>query len=167
MQCVNLKERFGERYRVEYEESYYAEYGANPRTDDPWLMIIPCRNGHICPWGDDLLAACTNTANKVAAKLKRLPFTTVAQDGDDGANILFPAKHFNAVAKIMRPRRRRRMSAGQREKFVEAGRKFRFGHGAEGARGAPECDLDRQAPPWPSRGPSGKRGSRTVNKPRP
>ena len=72
MQCVNLKERFGERYRVEYEESYYAEYGA----------------------------------------------------------------------------------------------KFRFGHGAEGARGAPECDLDRQAP-WPSRGPSGKRGSRTVNKPRP
>jgi hypothetical protein len=28
MDCVNLRERFGRQYRVEYEESYYAERGA-------------------------------------------------------------------------------------------------------------------------------------------
>jgi len=50
MNCVNLRERFGRRYRVEYEESYYAQHGPRARIEDPWLQIIPCRAGHVYPW---------------------------------------------------------------------------------------------------------------------
>ena len=94
MDCINLERRFGRRYRVTYEESYWAEYGPGARVEDPWLMILLCQHGHICPWGGHLLAACTNKAGSIANRLKALPFTTVAQDGDDGANILFPVDHF-------------------------------------------------------------------------
>ena len=146
MRCISLKERFGNHYRVEYEESYHADHGPHARADDPWLMILPCGNGHICPWGDDLLAACTKKAGPVVARrLKKLPFTNIAQDGDDGANVLFHAKHFDAVAKIMRPRRRRQMSEKQRQRLVEAGRKFHFRPGAQNAESDPECDLGRGA----------------------
>ena len=54
--CINLKKRFGGRYRVEYEESYHADRGENARTEDPWLMVIPCQRGHIYPHGRDVLA---------------------------------------------------------------------------------------------------------------
>ena len=50
-ECIDLKGRFGSRYRVEYEESYEAQYRPGARTRDPWLMIIPCRFGHIFPYG--------------------------------------------------------------------------------------------------------------------
>jgi hypothetical protein len=37
MECINLKARFGKRYKVTYEESYFAEYGPHARKEDPWL----------------------------------------------------------------------------------------------------------------------------------
>ena len=124
MACVNLEERFGRRFKVEYEESYYAEYGPNARVEDPWLMIIPCQHGHICPWGDSLLAACTNFAGRIAKRVRGLPFVTVAQDGDDGINATFDVKHFDEVAEIMKPRRRRRLSEAQKQQCVDQLRKY-------------------------------------------
>ena len=47
--CINLKERFGADYRIHREE------GAT--IGDPWGLLIPCRYGHIYPWGGDRLAA--------------------------------------------------------------------------------------------------------------
>jgi hypothetical protein len=116
--CINLQQRFGRRYRVVYEESYHAQYGHNARTEDPWLQIISCLHGHICLWGDDKLAACTDKAGPVAKALKALAFTQTAQDGDDGANIVFPVEHFDEVAAIMKPRRRRRLSEEQKAKVL-------------------------------------------------
>ena len=116
MDCVNLKRTFGRKYRVRYEESYYAEHGPDARVEDPWLIIIPCRNGEICPWGGQNLAACTNRAGPVANELMRLPFTTTAQSGDDGVNVVFDVKHLEKVAQIMKPRTRRRLSASERQK---------------------------------------------------
>lgn len=58
MECLNLKRIFGERYKVAYEESYYAEYGPNAYREDPWLMVLLCQHGEICPWGGQNLAAC-------------------------------------------------------------------------------------------------------------
>ena len=49
--CINLKEMFGDRYKVTYEESYYADHGETAYKEDPWLMILLCQHGHICPWG--------------------------------------------------------------------------------------------------------------------
>lgn len=102
MECINLKRQFGDRYRVAHEES------RRGRLIDPWLMIIPCGHGHICPWGGSNLAACTDRPGQIVGRLKRLDFTTVVQDGDDGANITFDAEYFEVVAEIMRPRKRAR-----------------------------------------------------------
>ena len=122
MDCVNLKQRFGDRFKVAYEESYYAER-SRQTMEDPWLMVMACRNGHICPWGGSELAACTDSI-RIANRLKRLPFATVAQDGDDGANVLFDVEHFAEVAKIMKPRRRRRMTEGQKQQAAKRLREY-------------------------------------------
>ena len=143
MDCINLKDKFGDRYRIAYEESYYAEYGPNAHVEDPWLMTISCQNGEIIPWGADKLAACTQTAGSVANRLKALPFTTVAQEGADGANVLFRLEHFDAVAQIMKPRRRKRLSEKQRLANAERLKKYRFSP----ARGATNDGHSRDAVP--------------------
>ncbi len=131
MEYVNLKKRFGLRFKVEYEESYHADRGVRTRLEDPWLMIVPCENGHICPWGGSTLAACTNVNGPVANRLRKLSYATVAQDGDDGVNVVFNAKHFDEVTTIMKPRRRRQVSEAERDRLRRMGSKFRFKHGAE------------------------------------
>jgi hypothetical protein len=126
MDCLNLKKEFGDKYRVVYEESYYAEYGPHARVEDPWLMIIPCRNGHICPWGGRFLAACTNNLGPVANPLMALPFARTSQIGD-GANIHFDAEHFEEVARIMKPRKLRWLSPEEQTKRTRRLRAY-WGH---------------------------------------
>ncbi len=134
MECVNLKRLFGKRFRVRYEESYYAQYGPNARTDDPWLQIIPCDMGHIYPHGGNMLAASTNKPGPTVRKLKALPGVIVHQDGNDGANILFHIDQFDAVAEIMRPKRRRVASEAERERLRLLSAKYGF----KSITGAPE-----------------------------
>ena len=89
--CTNLKELFEDRFKLNFDESYYAERAEFRREEEPWLLQIPCQNGHIGVWGDDLLVASTNTAGSVAKRLKTLPFAETVQDGSDGANVTFPS----------------------------------------------------------------------------
>jgi hypothetical protein len=145
MDCVNLRERFGRRYRVEYEESYYAQHGPRARTDDPWLQIIPCQAGHIYPWGGSTLAASTNGRGPTANKLMALPGTTVHQDGSDGMTILFPVERFAEVAALMHPKRRRQMTAEQRQAAAERLAKYAFPparqNGVGGQRFVPAVEM--------------------------
>jgi len=46
---INLRERYGCRYRATCEPSHEAEHRAGARVDEPWVQIIPCRFGHIFP----------------------------------------------------------------------------------------------------------------------
>ena len=136
MDCVNLKQQFGKRYRVTYEESYHADYGSNAFRQDPWFMVLLCRNGHICPWGGDLLAACTKSAGTIAKRLKALDFATIAQDGTDGVNVVFALDRFGEVAEIMQPRRRRRLSPKNRRAAAERLAKYQY----RSAVGSPQND---------------------------
>ena len=124
--CINLKRRFGDRYRVEFEESYHADHGDRARTEDPWLMIIPCQRGHIYPHSHNRLGASTDRCGKTANQLKRLACTKVVQDGSVGVNVIFEVSDFEKVAKIMKPRRRRRQSPEQRQASIERLAKYRF-----------------------------------------
>jgi hypothetical protein len=137
--CIDLSERFGRRYRVEYEESYWAQYGPRARVNDPWLKIIPCPAGHICPWGGPTLAAVTDKAGPIAGKLAALPEADLCQDGSDGATVLFDVSDFEAVAQIIHPRRCRQLSPERRKKLGEAGAKHRFAHGAQKRREPRPC----------------------------
>ncbi len=124
MECVNLKETFGKRFKIAWDESYYAERGASARSDDPWLQIIPCQHGHIYPYGGEMLVASTARHGRVAKSLVQLDCTTLYRDGDDGVDLLFHVDDFGTVAKLMKPRRRRKLSAEHRAKLVAAGLPF-------------------------------------------
>ena len=137
--CINLKERFGRRYRVTYEESYQADRGAGARAADPWLMIVPCRYGHVFPHGGDTLAASVDGHPNVAGVLRRLPCCRVHQDGDFGeVTVLFDVADFAKVARIVRPRRRRQVSPKEWERLRGMG----FKKGAQA-----HVDVDHTARP--------------------
>ena len=68
--CVNLREQFGDQHRIGRDESYHAEHRQHGRAEDPWTMQIPCDHGHVCPWGGELLAACTDKRGPVAKRLR-------------------------------------------------------------------------------------------------
>jgi hypothetical protein len=120
--CINLKRQLGRRYRIEYEESYFAQYGPHARVEDPWLMIVPGRYGHIFPHGGNLLAASVDGHPNVAGALRKLQCCRVHQDGDFGeVTVLFEVGDFDKVAKIIRPRRRRQVSAQERHRLQGMG----------------------------------------------
>jgi hypothetical protein len=138
--CINLRERLGDRFKLWHEESYQAERPEFRAEEEVWLQIIPCRSGHISPWGGNLLAACL-PAGSVANRVRALPFTQVVQDGSDGANIVFPVDRFEEVAELVHPRRRRRLSLEGRRKLAQAGAKTRFQHGVGSKTNGRSCEF--------------------------
>ena len=124
--CIDFDAKFGRRFQVSYEESYYEERGESGRLKDPWLRIIPCRFGHHFPHGGSYLGASTTHRGPVASRLAALPCVRVVQDGDDGINVVFHVKYFDAVAAMMKPRRRRRLTTDQRADRVEGLRSYQF-----------------------------------------
>jgi len=98
--CINLRERFGRRFKVTYEESYAAAYGPKATRDDPWLQIIPGARGHVYPHSAAMLAASTNRSGPTARRLKALPFVQVYTEGSDGVTVLFPPDHLDLVNEV-------------------------------------------------------------------
>jgi hypothetical protein len=120
--CTNLKAIFGHRHRVAYEESYRADRGDGARATDPWLQIIPCRYGHIFPHGGNLLAASVDGHPNVAGVLRKLPCCRVHHDGDFGElTVVFDVDHFDDVAAVIQPRRRRQVSTAERDRLRSMG----------------------------------------------
>jgi len=126
MNCIHIRKCFGRRYKIVYDECYEAEYGKCARKSDPWHQVLLCQRGHISPWGDDELGACTDKNGATANKLRKLPFVRVVQDGDDGVNVVFAIEHFAEVAKLLKPRRRRQLTDEQRREAAERLRKHRY-----------------------------------------
>jgi hypothetical protein len=133
-ECIDLSARFAHRYQIQNEESYQAERGGDGRLCDPWLLTIPCRFGHIYPHGGNYLAASTFLRGPVAGRLAALPCVCLVRDGDDGINVVFHVDDFDTVAAIMKPKRRRRLTAEQRVEQVERLRNYQFRPAAHDAR---------------------------------
>ena len=93
----------------------------------------------------------TNTPGPTARKLAALSGASLWQDGSDGATVLFDVALFPQVARLMHPRRCRRLSDEQRAKLIEAGAKHRFSNGAgprsEGRPCVPTTLCDSEAVP--------------------
>jgi hypothetical protein len=116
---IDLRAVAGKRYRVEYEASRIG------RAEDPWLLIIPCRYGHVYPHSADLLGVAIDS-RILGRKLAKLPGVEIWQEGADGMNLVFPPERFAAVAAIVRPKRRRQLSAIQAELVRERLAKYAF-----------------------------------------
>ena len=139
MDCINLKQRFGGRFKVEYGEGYHAQYGPNARIEDPWYLILLCRHGHIYPYGGETLAASTDHRGPVAKRLIDLDCTAIGQDGDDGITVTFDVSEFDRVAEIMKPLKARpRLSEKHRARLLAAGREHRFSAGSRSPENAQE-----------------------------
>lgn len=119
MDCIDLQERFGDRYRIGFDPAY------DPRGRkhlDPWMMLIPCRFGTIYPSGGDKLRVDIDGHVKLAKKVATIAGCRLVQDGDDEKTFEFPANLFNAVAKIVKPRRK----AQSRANILHIGHRTRF-----------------------------------------
>jgi hypothetical protein len=101
---IDLEVEFGRRWRIELDEA------ASGRRRDPWLLTIPCRNGHLYPAGPDLIGAATNRAGAIVRKLRAIPGVVVEADGTDGANCTFTRAALRHVARVMKPRSCRKLS---------------------------------------------------------
>ncbi|HEY2411582.1 MAG TPA: hypothetical protein VGI40_05045 [Pirellulaceae bacterium] len=127
--CVDLRQIAGDCYRIDLDEAHTAERGSGCRAADAWLLVVPCRFGHVFPWGKVRLAVSTNGRGPTAQRLAGLPFVRVEQAADDGFTLSFAADRFDEIAAIVKPLRlagRRAMSADERKRAVERLRPFRF-----------------------------------------
>lgn len=111
---INLKERFGDRYRITFDEAYDPKHRPKDKLN-PWMMEIPCERGTIYP--DDDANLCVMIAYRpiTAKKVGGLPGVELVQDGDHEKTFRFPVELFDAVAEIVRPRRKRHMTEANKE----------------------------------------------------
>lgn len=121
--CINLKGRFGGKYRIGHDESAEHERGG---FNDPWLLTIPARFGDFFPWGGDRIGLATSNRGPTARAISRLPFVRIEQDAEDGITVSFPVEHFSEVAQLAKPRRKRVLSPEQKAAAVERLAKFQF-----------------------------------------
>jgi hypothetical protein len=113
MEPVNLRERFGKRYRIGFDPSRSSAW-----DHDLWMMTVRCRYGEIYPHGETTLAVDVEGHGKIAAQLAALPCVTVHRPH----TFLFDVEDFDKVAAIVAPRRRRQLTQEQRERLSETGR---------------------------------------------
>ena len=111
--CIDLRTVAGKRYRLDCDLSHKGR-----TAPDPWLLIIPCRFGHIYPHSATLLAVATN-GRVIGLKVARLSGVDVLQDGIDGMNLTFPPRLFARVAQIVKPKRKRQISDAERERLLK------------------------------------------------
>ena len=118
MKCPNLKELFGDRYRVIVEESHQAERGTEiKRAVDPWLLVIPGKYGHCFPWSDSRLAVSVDGHTRIAKRIAGLAYVLVEQDGDFGEmTASFQCGDFDTIDEIMGFRRKMQLSDTEKER---------------------------------------------------
>jgi hypothetical protein len=124
--CIDLRERFGTRYRVRQEADGVTWY-ETPESERVWLLELPCRYGVVYPHGGEMLAAVV-TGRYARQQVAALP-CIVSRRGDEELVVTFHVNDTEAVLAIMKPRRRRQVSPEQREQLRAIGRGTRF-HGA-------------------------------------
>jgi hypothetical protein len=83
------------------------------------MMLIPCRRGVIYPYGGMLLAVDVDgrpiTANQLAAS----GVCRLTLDGDHEKTFTFDVADLDAVAKIVKPRKKRQMTETQKQAAAE------------------------------------------------
>ena len=109
--CLDLRELFGDKYRIGWE--------ADSTHRSPWEMQLLCKYGLIYPWGGTRLAVQIDFHPNIARQVARLPGVELVQDGDDEKTFRFDVSSFDAVAELVKPRRKRVFTDEQKAELVE------------------------------------------------
>lgn len=117
LECVNLQQEFGDRYRVGHDPA------STPRgaTENPWCQRIPTRSGEIYPFGNETLIVEVEGHNYLKARLSRLDCCEIHQDGDDFGSFKFHVSDFDRIAEVVKPRRKRQISEEERQRLAAIG----------------------------------------------
>ncbi len=118
--CIDLLETFGTAYRVTFDPAYDSRHVPR-RCLDRWMMQLPCRGRGVCiyPHGGNRLGVEVDARPSLVKRLAALPGLQRWQDGDRATTFLFDLARFEAVAAVVRPRKRRRLREGQRRACSE------------------------------------------------
>jgi len=115
MECINLQNRFGDRYKIKFDPSY------SPRNRPkhiltPWMMTLPCRFGIIYPF--DKAQLCVEVVHHpvIAKRIMASGVAELYQDGDHEKSFLFLVSDFDQIAAIVFPCKRRQVSEKHRER---------------------------------------------------
>ena len=113
---IDLRARFGDRYRIRPEAGGTTWY-ETPKHERPWLLEVPCRYGIVYPQSGETLAASTDRP-RIGAKLRALPGVLTAR-GDAEVVVPFHVDDADAVLRVLKPYRRRRLSEAERARSRE------------------------------------------------
>jgi hypothetical protein len=136
-ELIDIRRCYGHKYRVISED-------LNSRNSDAWAWTIPAARGHLYLHSPDRLGAATN-GRRVGRILARLSGVRIEQEADDGLNLSFPVEQFKAVARVMRPKRRRQISERERRRLTDVGRASRFAP-KKGVIAGAQVDLSHPKP---------------------
>ena len=105
--CINLKDVFGSKYKITFDESYSPKH-KNKDLLDAWYMQLPCKSKDVCiyPYGNTKLCVEVNNKQKIAKQLLQLPNIKVHQNGGLRGNMTFTfdIKEFDLIAQIVKPK---------------------------------------------------------------
>ena len=156
---ICLKAEFGNRYKIGVDPAFHIK--GQPKSDLDWLYVIPCKNGgkgaHIYSHGDCggvmALAFCgTSAIGGIYDRLIALPNVQLVVKSDMEWVVAFPLAAFDAVAALVKPRKRRTLSQSDQQALIQAGEHTHFisqnqvakvghfavGHGVQGEKAALE-----------------------------
>lgn len=122
---IDLKEKFGKRYRVTLDESWDVE--RNRKAEDrPWYDEILGSRGWCYLQNRSVLAV--EMKNRVFnAYEHKMPFPySHVRVGDETQKLLVNEEHIDKSISFIRPKRRRQLTDEQKSKLSERLAKFRF-----------------------------------------
>ena len=101
------------RFRTRLEESFFHEIDPEARGDGRGYVEVVCLRGLIYPCNSTELLAWTSTRGTLANLLALDSAIRIHQKGDSEAVVRFPLRLLDAVAGVLRPRRRRTLDAAR------------------------------------------------------
>lgn len=101
----------GTRYQIEWDEA--AKVSGQPVEDLAWLRQVPCRVGHFYIHGRSWIGYF-GLGMRLRASLLKIPGVKSWQTGDEEFTVIFSPDAFKAVARVVKPKRRRGPTAGRR-----------------------------------------------------
>jgi hypothetical protein len=109
-------------YRVRWDES--ATLNGQTREDRNWLWLIPCKYGHIYPWGNGWLAAYCDHPRMIG-RLCGIGGVRLHQLGDHECTVVFKFALVDQIGTLLRARRRPTRSPAQQAASYAALAKMR------------------------------------------
>lgn len=107
---LNLKELYGQEYRIDHDDSV-EKY---QKKIEPEYYMIEGTHGHIYPYSNKYLAVWVNGKRRIS-DVKKWEGLSITQEGDDEAIFIFLPDMFEQVAKKIRAYKRPRVSDEERQ----------------------------------------------------